>query len=105
MAISLKSTDKELARYRIEVVLRVVFAVVGGYVFTTLSAIFLSYSLPLSKSDAVITASVLSFALFTCAIIWVFAVKSLLRAWLGLVVPSLVLGVLILTIQFVRGGL
>lgn len=105
MASSLKSSDKELFRYRIDVTLRILFAVIGGYALTSLAAIFLSYALPLSKSDAVVLASTLSFALYTGAIIWVFSVKSLRSAGLGLAVPSLVLGALILTIQFARGGL
>lgn len=100
-----KSADKELFQYRIDVALRILFAVVGGYALATLAAVFLSYALPLSKSDAVVTASVLSFTLYTCAIIWVFSVKSLRQAWVGLLVPGVVLGALILTIQFARGGL
>ncbi len=105
MASSLKSSDKELFRYRIDIALRILIAVAGGYTLTSLAAIFLSYALPLSKSDAVVMASTLSFALFTGAIIWVFSVKSLRSAWLGLVAPGLVFGALILIIQFARGGL
>ena len=45
MASSAKSTDKALIQYRVEVALRIVFTVVGGYALTTLAAVFLSYLL------------------------------------------------------------
>ena len=105
MASSAKSTEQELNHYRKEVSLRIFFAIGGGYLLASIASVFLSYILPLSKSDAVVTASLLSFAIFTGAVIWVFSAKRLRNAWLGLAVPILVLGAFILIIQFASGGL
>lgn len=105
MTISRKFPDQELIHYRQQVALRTLLAIAGGYLLTNLLGVFLSYALPLSKSDAVVTASVLSFAIFTAAIIWVFSVKSLRQAWLGLAVPGIALEALILLIEFAQGGL
>ena len=105
MATSLKSTDEELTQYRKQVALRIALAVVGGYVLTNLLGIFLSYALPLSKSDAVVTASTLSFLIYASLIVWVFSVKSLRQVWWGLGIPGVVLGILNFTIELVRGGL
>ena len=105
MATSPKSNHEELNHYRKQVALRIALAVVGGYVLTNLLSVFLSYSLPLSKSDALVTASLLSFAIYTSLIVWIFSVKSLRHVWWGLAVPEVVLGVLNLSIEMVRGGL
>jgi len=105
MATSPKSDHEELNHYRKQVGLRIVLAVVGGYILTNLLSVFLSYSLPLSKSDSVVTTSLLSFAIYTSLIVWIFSVKSLRHVWWGLAVPGVVLGVLNLSIEMVRGGL
>ena len=105
MATSPKTTAEDLIHYRKQVLLRIFFAVVGGYILTNLLSVFFSYLLPLSKSDAVVTASLLSFAIYTSLIMWVFSVKSLRHVWWGLAVPGVVLGILNLSIEFLRGGL
>lgn len=87
-------------RYRWQIALRVAVAIVGGYTLANIVAILLSYLLPMSKSDAVMTGILLSFAIYTGAIMWVFAVRSVHKAWLGLVAPSLVLGALALILKF-----
>lgn len=75
---------------------RVVAALAGGYALAALATVFLSAALPLQRADAVLTATMLSFALYAAAIIWVFAAASAPRAWLGLVVCALPLGALCL---------
>jgi len=105
MATSPKSDHEELDHYRKQVGLRIVLAVVGGYILTNLLSVFLSYSLPLSKSDSVVTTSLLSFAIYSSLIVWIFSVKSLRHVWWGLAVPGVVLGVLNLSIEMVRGWL
>jgi hypothetical protein len=105
MATSPKSSDEELHTYRKQVLLRVLLAVAGGYLLTNLIGIFLSHLLPLSKSDAVVTASVLSFAIYTSLIMWTFSVKRLSHIGWGLGVPSVVLGIANFSFEFFRGGL
>lgn len=89
-------------RYRWQIALRVAVAIIGGYALANIAAILLSYLLPMPKSDAVMTGILMSFAIYTGAIMWVFAVRSVKKAWLGLVAPSMVLGALALILKFTR---
>jgi hypothetical protein len=86
--------------YHRQITLRVVIAILGGYALANITAILLSYLLPMPKSDAVMTGILLSFAIYAGAIIWVFAVRSMHKAWLGLIVPSLVFGAVVLALKF-----
>ena len=87
-------------RYRWQIALRLMLGIIGGYALANISAILLSYLLPMPKSDAVMTGILLSFAIYTGAIMWVFAVQSAHKAWLGLAVPSFVLGTIALILKF-----
>ena len=98
-----KASAAELSLYRWHVASRVLAAVLGGYVLTSLIGIFLSLALPLSRSDSVNITNTLGFAFYTGAIIWVFSVATVRRAWLGLVIPSLVLAALIALVAFTGG--
>lgn len=83
------------AMYRLGVASRSVAAIVGGYVLAALVTMLLSVSLPLARSEAVMTATLLSFAVYTCAVMWVFAARSALRAWLGLLIPAAVIAAIL----------
>lgn len=72
---------------------RTLAAVLGGYALASASAVFLSFLFPGSVADAVLAASLPSFAIYTAAVIWAFAARSAVRAWLGLGLPTLLLGV------------
>jgi len=87
-------------RYRWQIALRVAVAILGGYALANIAAIAFSYLLPMPKGDAVMTGILLSFAIYIGAIMWVFAVRSVHKAWLGLVIPSLFLGTLALLLKF-----
>lgn len=67
---------------------RVVAAVIGGYLLASFSTIFLSFILPSSLPEAVLGATLFSFAIYTAAIVWVFAARNATRAWLGLLLPG-----------------
>lgn len=72
---------------------RVIAAVLGGYglaVLTTIAAL----ALPTSRAEAALAGLLASFLVFACAVVWVFAVRSATRAWLGLVVAAAVLSLL-----------
>lgn len=71
--------------------LQALAAIFGGYLLASASTLFLSAILPLSKTEAVITASLFSFVVYPMAIIWVYARQDVKRAWLGMVVPSVIL--------------
>lgn len=80
------------ARHRWMVTSRAVAAVAGGYVLAALSAALLAVILPLPRADATLTGTMLSFLVFACAVIWVFAARTATRAWVGLLLPSAALG-------------
>lgn len=79
-------------RYRLGVASRAVAAIVGAYAMAAASTAVLSLALPMPRVDAVMTATLLSFTVYTCAVIWVFAARDALHAWLGIGVPTVVMG-------------
>ncbi len=48
------------------------------------------------QGTALLIGMLLSFPMFAGAVIWVFAARTALRAWTGLAIPALVLGLVIL---------
>lgn len=80
--------------YRLAMFSRVLAAVLGGYGLASVATIFLSYMLPSSLPEAVLGATILSFAIYTAAIIWVFSAASATRAWVGLLLPAAVMAAL-----------
>jgi len=79
-------------QYRLGIASRAIAAILGGYGVTALTTALLAVILPMVRIDAVLTATLLSFTVYTCAVLWVFAASSAFRAWLGLVLPATVLG-------------
>lgn len=92
----MKSTTQSgpTASYRLAVLSRLVAAVAGGYALASLSTSLLAAWLPMARADAVMTATMLSFIVFTIAVIWVFAARDAWHAWGGLVLPLLLLAML-----------
>ena len=66
---------------------RVVAALFGGYALAALGSVAM-LALPVSKPQAVLIGMLASFEIFTGAVIWVFAVCTALKAWLGLLVVA-----------------
>jgi hypothetical protein len=87
-------------RPRLALISRIVAAVIGGYALASVFSIFLSYLLPSELPEAVLGATLFSFAIYTAAIIWVFAAASATRAWLGLLIPGALMGGLSCALQF-----
>lgn len=82
----------EELQYRLGVASRAVAAILGGYAVTALATALLAVILPMVRIDAVLTATLLSFTVYTCAVLWVFAARSAFRAWVGIVFPAVILG-------------
>lgn len=82
-------------RDRLAVASRALAAIVGGYAVAALSTGALSVYLPGARAEATLTATMLSFIVYTGVVVWVFAARSAWRAWLGLALPALVLGAMI----------
>lgn len=70
---------------------RIVAALFGGYALAALFSVA-ALVLPMEKTQAVFTGMLGSFIVYTLAVIWVFAVRSATRAWVGLLVAGLPIG-------------
>lgn len=76
--------------YRAAVLGRLLLAALGGYAVAALSTGLLALILPMPRSEAVTTATLLSFAVMVAVVVAVFAARSLGRAAalvLGLAAP------------------
>jgi len=74
-------------RMRFGVLARTVAAVVGGYLLAALTAALMSLHLPMARVDAVMTGTMTALVVFPAAVMWSFAARTALRAWIGLAVP------------------
>jgi hypothetical protein len=66
---------------------RIVAALFGGYALAALTSVAM-LAIPMDKSQAVLTGMLLSFVVYACAVIWVFAVRSATRAWVGMLIVA-----------------
>ncbi len=82
--------------YRLDVASRTVLAVLGGYWGCAAFTLLLTGLLPYDPKTAALTANMIFFLIYTCVFIWVFAVKKPLFAWLGVGIPSVVCGLILL---------
>lgn len=90
--------------YRWGIASRVLAACCGGYGVAAVSSSVLALALPhlsaLTRADAVLVATLLSFVIYTVAALWVFRARTALRAWIGLgVVCAFCAGALVLLQQ------
>lgn len=67
---------------------RIAAALFGGYALAALCSIA-ALALPIDGRQAVFTGMLASFLLYAGAVVWVFAVRSAWRAWLGLLITAL----------------
>ncbi|HEV2543637.1 MAG TPA: iron transporter [Methylobacterium sp.] len=74
---------------------RVVLAAGGGYGVAALATALLSLTLPMARSEAVASATLLSFAVMAAIVVLVFSTRTFLRALLTVAGTALVLGVLL----------
>ena len=83
-------------RRRLDILLRVLAALPGGYALSALFATAVAM-LPMARMDAVLAGMMASFAVHAGAIVWVFAAGSAQRAWIGLALAAApLLGLLLL---------
>lgn len=67
-------------------------AVGGGYLLANAAAILLVRVVPMPRGEAALAMTLLSFALYAVVVIWVFAARSALAAWLGVLGSTALLG-------------
>jgi len=86
--------DNGTRRLWLDLASRVGLAIFGGYAFTYAATAALARLLPLQRFDAAMLPSLLSFALYTAVVLWVFAAASLRKVVLGLAlaVPLALIG-------------
>ena len=80
--------------YRLSVLSRVVAASLGAYAVVNLANMALAFLLPAEQYKDLLFAMQISFLFYTLAIIWVFAVRSATKAWLGLLAVALPLALI-----------
>ena len=77
--------------YRLAVASRALAAIFAGYLLASMTSICIAQWLPLPRAEAVVTAMMLSFLVYLVAVLWCFACRTALQAWVGLLVPSVIL--------------
>ncbi|AIY67326.1 hypothetical protein [Pseudoalteromonas piratica] len=90
-----------LIRANKDVISRIFVAVIMGYGITMSLSILLSVLLPLNQTDAIAASSMLSFAVFTGFVMFVFSAKSIKQVFfqsLGVLVVSAALNVLFMAV-------
>lgn len=91
------------ARDRWAVCSRVLAASAGGYAFTWLAtaalALLLRDGWAVARADAVLTAAMTGFVVYTVVIIAVFHARSATRAWVGLLVGSVFPAVVVVLLR------
>jgi hypothetical protein len=80
--------------YRLAVTSRSLAALLGGYLLASMASVCISLLAPMPRVDATMTGMLLSFVFYLLAFLWCFACRSAVRAWLGVLLPSLLLGAL-----------
>ena len=76
---------------RLRAASRACAAIAGGYAFAAAASALLAMLLPLPRADAVVTATLLSFAVYAAAALRAFAAPSAWRAWAELMLPAAVM--------------
>ena len=92
------SKTQALTRYRWAVCSRTVAAFAGGYALSAAFAAALGLVCVqwwgVARADAVTLSTMLSFIVFAVAVLWAFACATARRAWAGIAVPAVALGLL-----------
>lgn len=91
-------------RYRLGVASRAVAAIIGGYVLSALAATVCAIYFPGTRAEAAIFGMLASFVIYTLAVMWVFAVRTARRAWLGLVLTAVPLGIAVVLHLYLRSA-
>lgn len=79
--------------YRLAVTSRALAAIFAGYLLASITSICIAQWLPLPRAEAVVTAMMLSFLVYLVAVLWCFACRTALQAWVGVLAPCALLGV------------
>ena len=89
------SLQQLAASPRLGVASRTLAAVFGGYALAAVVSAALALWLPVARVDAVLTGALLSFLIYTLAVLFAFSTRSALRAWVGILAPTLLAAALV----------
>lgn len=78
------------AAYRWSVAARVAAAALGGYTLASAATVLLALLWPAPMAQGVLWSSMLSFTIYTVAVIWVFCARSVAHAWAGMAIGTAV---------------
>jgi len=70
---------------------RILAACLGGYALAVAFSLAFALAWPGAKAEGVMIGLIGSFAIGTVAVIWVFAVSTAWRAWIGLLIAAAIL--------------
>lgn len=72
-----------------DIALRATAAIFGGYALAACFSVALAEWLPFDRTDAVLTASLMSFSVHIAVFLWAFAASSAARAWRGVTLTGI----------------
>lgn len=78
---------------RVGIASRSLAAILGGYALAANTSSFLALALPMDRAQAVLTGMLVAIVSCACAALWAFAVRTAWRAWLGIGLPAVMMGV------------
>ncbi len=78
---------------RVGIASRSLAAILGGYALAATTSSCLALALPMDRAQAVLTGMLVAIVVCACAALWAFAVRTALRAWIGIALPALLMGV------------
>ena len=55
--------------------------------------------LPINRTEATTAATLFCFVSYTCAVLWAFAARTVVRTWVGIAAPAALIYLLLLLIQ------
>ncbi|MDX1573246.1 MAG: hypothetical protein R3341_04415 [Methylophaga sp.] len=71
-----------------QISLKIIAALLGGYVFTVAFVSLIAVIWPARLADAMQTGLMLSFAVYSGAMLWAFSQANWQRAWLVMMIPA-----------------
>ncbi len=90
----MRASSPRTGQHRLAVASRTAAAVLGGYALASCFALVISLLVRTPREEAVLLGSLPSFLILLGAVLWSFAARSALRAWLGIIAPLIALALL-----------
>lgn len=86
------TASNDIRRHHIDVTARVIAAIFAGYAISYLFAGALPLWLPIARTEAILWASLASFVIYLCIVLYAFGVRSAWTLWRNLTLLIVLLG-------------